>query len=177
MGVHPSSGFPLIWASTKPGEDHTATASIQVADPQITAVKLIEDSYPSGVQGVGMVNLLTFNPLSVSFGYIEWLEEPSGAINVTGYFSNLNADLSHHPNPDWLPVNDSNSGLTDHAASFGAPPPWSAGTFSWDIPNKARPTSSGNGHVFQQVLQDFAILDSTGTSTVSKYGITVPRTP
>jgi hypothetical protein len=24
MVVHPSSGFPLIWASTKPGEDHTA---------------------------------------------------------------------------------------------------------------------------------------------------------
>ena len=140
-------------------------------------VKLTEDTQPAGTGGAGMVLSPRFGPRSVNFGNVEWLEQPGGPSSVTGYFADLQAlgaDWNHYPNPDFLRINRN---LTDHAAIFGLPAPFKAGSFHWDIPNAfKRAATGGDGEVTINSVQSFSIA-ANGTVTVSKQGASVTRSP
>jgi hypothetical protein len=137
------------------------------------------DHFTAGQQGVGMVTNVTVGPTTVSFGNVQWLEVPGPASSVSGYFKKFPAaTLQHHPNPNWLTWNDSNTGLTDHASLWGFPKPWKRGGFQWNIPNKWRVVSVGGaGHVFTTTHQVFHMTDKKGTTSVSKGGASTSRTP
>jgi hypothetical protein len=182
-----SYGMNTTW--TAPATPGTATIKLSgggksttkkftiIAPNRLSMKKVSEDSWPKGVQGVGMITNVTIGPTSVNFGNLEWLEVPGPASNRTGYFTKYKP-LYHHPNPKWLPWNDSNTGLTDHASLFEWPRPWSPGGFQWNIPNKYRVTGvGGSGHVFTTTHQIFRMTNKKGTTTITKAGAKVTRTP
>jgi hypothetical protein len=119
-------------------------------------------------------------PRNVSFGFIEMLEDPGPATGVTGYFAGLaaaGADLAHHPNPAFVPIRLDNTIRFDHAATVPLPPPWTAGTWEWAIPNRYRRIGSADaGTVFTTTHQRFRIT-AAGVVTVSKDGAAVTRAP
>lgn len=186
--LHGKQGKKVTW--TAPATPTGAGITLHVAGQSATrpftviapnSLKMVRfqvDSFPSGTQGAGMHTNVTVGPTSVCFGNVEWLEVGEDASNVTGYFKKIKpADLRHHPNPNWLPWNDQNTGLTDHASLGGAPKPWSAGGFQWNIPNKYRVTSvGGGGHVFTTTHQVFR-MQKNGTTTITKGGASVTRSP
>jgi hypothetical protein len=155
----------------------TVTEVIQVVAPTtLQMVKFAEDSFPRGEQGAGMRTNVTIGPSSVCFGAVEWLEVPGGPSSISGYWTHNQAP-NHHPNPKWLPWNDNNTGLTDHAALWGAKKPWSPGGFTWYIPNKYRVNGKGDGEVFIHTHQVFHMTNTKGTTTITKGGAGVTRTP
>lgn len=103
------------------------------------------------------------------------LEVPGPASNVTGYFTSIGAP-AHQPNQNWIQLN-ANNRWGDTATFSGYPAPWSQGGFDWDIPMKWRLVGSTTEHDFTHRLQQFRILGTDGTSSVSKLGQTVQRTP
>jgi hypothetical protein len=154
-----------------------------VAPTSLSMTKVSEDSYPSGWAGAGMITDVTINPLNVCLGATQWLEVPGPATNVTGYFTQFSAaNLYHNPNPNYLPFNDNNTGLQDHAAispGVQLPTPFSAGTWQWDIPNKYKldGESDSSGRLFTTTTQLYTMHDATGAMTVTKAGASVSRTP
>lgn len=138
------------------------------------------DPFPPGVAGAGMLLEARFAPRNVSLGFIEWLENPGPASGVSGYFAGLAAtgvDLSHHPNPAFVPIRLNNTFRSDHAFGSGFAAPWSAGAFRWDIPNRYRRIGSGDaGTVFTTTHQRFSIT-AAGVVTISKGGVSVGRAP
>jgi hypothetical protein len=148
-----------------------------IAPTGLTMKKASEDAFPAGQQGVGMITNVTVGPTSVSFGNVQWLEVPGPASGITGYFTRY-PGLAHKPNPNWLQWNDQNTGLTDHASLFRWPKPWAVGGFQWAIPNKWRVASAGGaGHVFTTTHQVFRMTNQRGTTTITKGGASVTRTP
>ena len=140
-----------------------------------------EDTYPAGTQGAGMYIEVTVAPTDVSFENLQYLEVPGPASNVSGfiatYISSFPAtDLSHHPNASWLSIQPGNK-TYDHAAFSGFPSPWDAGGFEWNIPVQWRVGTSASVRTLPNRLQQFAITNTAGTSTVSKLGQTVTRSP
>lgn len=141
--------------------------------------RISQDGYPAGQQGVGMVTRVTFMPLNVSFSFLQWLEVPGGPSGITGYFVHHPAP-DHHPNPDWLNVGPDNSHLTDHAALWGWPAPWTDGRFEWAIPNSYRVQGDGGaGHRFTTTHQRFHLEGPphAGRTTVTKGGARAQRAP
>jgi hypothetical protein len=126
-----------------------------------------------------MLTNMTVGPMTVSFGNTEQLEEPGPATGVTGYFQQFSAStLQHRPSTRWARWNDRNTGPRDHASSHSVPPPYSAGSFQWVIPNKYRVVgTSGAGTVFTSTTQVFSMADATGTMSVSKAGASTTRSP
>ena len=169
-------GAATITATLPTGE--TASIDMTVIGPtDIRMRKESEDAQPAGTAGAGMWLIPRFNPGSVNFGNVEWLEEAGPASGVTGYFADMvtaGTDLSHHPNPDFLRIGP---GLRDHAAFLGLPAPFTAGEFSWSIPNRfRRAATAGTGTMFVTTVQRFRI-QADGTVTVSKQGASVTRSP
>jgi hypothetical protein len=182
---------PFVW--TAPDTAGTATihatssapaAACSIALTVVTPASLkfskkSEDAYAAGVEGAGMRCDVDVQPLDVSFAHVAWLEVPGPAAHVTGYWADWQkrgSDISHHPNPNWVPLNNLN-GASDHAFTFRWPKPWKGGAYDWSIPNKFRPVgSSGAGTRFATTLQSFAIA-ADGTTTVSKESESVSRTP
>lgn len=160
-----------------PGQS-ASTGFTVIAPNSLKMVKFKEDSWPAGVQGAGMHTHVTVGPSSVCFSNVQWLEVAENGTSVTGYFKKFKAaDLRHHPNPDWLTWNEQNTGLTDHASLFRWPKPWSAGGYQWVIPNKYRVASvADGGHVFTTTHQVFK-MKKDGTTTITKGGASVSRSP
>jgi hypothetical protein len=179
----------FIW--TAPGAPGSVTITLTVGTQAVTKVMTViapssiamvlssQHGLTAGTAGVCMVTNVTVGPATVSFGNVQWLEVPGPATNVAGYFTKFSAATLHHnPNPNWLTWNDSNTGLTDHAAWHSVPGPYTPGTFQWDVPNKYRVAGSGAaGTEFTTTHQLFAMTDNAGTMTVSKGGASVARTP
>lgn len=173
----PEPGTATITA-TDPDTGETASVDIEaVAPDDLKMVKLSEDVQAPGTGGAGMILSPRFGPRNVNFGNVEWLEQPGGPSSVTGYFADLQAagaDWNHYPNPDFLRINRH---LTDHAAIFGLPAPFKAGSFHWEIPNAFRRAATrGSGEVTVTSRQSFSI-QANGTVTVSKQGASVTRAP
>jgi peptidoglycan hydrolase-like protein with peptidoglycan-binding domain len=131
----------------------------------------------AGTAGACMITNVVVNPLSVNFGRTHWFEVPGPATNVSGYFNRFPAaTIFHNPNPAYLPFNDNNAGLIDHAAWHGVPAPFSFGTFEWVIPNRYKIDGEpdAQGRVFTNTVQAFTMF-AGGTMMINKAGATVIR--
>ena len=171
----PEPGTATITATTATGA--SASVTMTVVPPKDIRMRKTSEDPPgaSGTANAGMLLAPRFTPGNVNFGNVEWLEVPGGPSNLTGYFSAQVAagvDLNHHPNPDFLRIAP---GLNDHAAAFGFPGPYSAGTWDWEIPNRfRRAATTGQGEVYVTTLQSFSV-DASGAITVSKQGASVTK--
>lgn len=144
-----------------------------------TSVISSVDSFPPGVQGVGMNLIVTWHPTSVSFYRVQMLELPGPATNVTGYFTNswiAPTNLWHFPAANWNTLTTSNT-WPDHAFSYGWGGPWTAGKNEWDIPVLWRIINSTMTNPFPHELQKHSIDGSDGTSTEEKLSSKTTRTP
>jgi len=173
----PKPGTATITATLPTGESDSIKITV-IAPRDIRMLKFSEDRpSPPGTAGAGMRMHPVFAPGSVSFGNVEWLEDPGPPTNLSGYFAALVAkgvDLNHHPNPSFLRIQ---AGLYDHAAATGFPRPYAPGTFDWVIPNRFRRAgSTGDGIVSVTTVQSFS-MDAAGAITVSKQGASVTRPP
>ena len=167
---------PILTLTTPGGQ--TAIQMTVVAPDSLDMAVAANDPIAVGTAGACMFTNVTVNPLNVSFGRTQWLEVPGPATNVTGYFTRFSAaQLRHTPNPRYLPFNDLNAGLNDHAAFHAAPAPFSFGTFDWVIPNryKVDGESDAQGRFFVDTTQAFTIL-ADGTMMIDKSGGFVMRT-
>ncbi len=167
---------PQITLTTPSG---SASVTMTVIAPSALAMTVNRhEPIAAGTAGACMITDVTVHPLNVSFGRTQWLEVPGPATNVTGFYTQFPAsDLEHHPNPDYLPFDDNNSGLTDHAATHNEPSPYSQGTFQWVIPNRYKidGESDASGRFFTNTVQYFYI-SPTGTVVVLKAGAFTVRT-
>lgn len=156
----------------------SASINMRVIAPQDLTMNVIRnESIPFGTAGACMINRVVVHPLNVSFGRTQWFEVPGPATNITGYYNRFpTSDLKHKPNPNYLPFNDDNSGLTDHAATHREPAPYAQGTFEWVIPNRYKidGESDAQGRFFTNTTQSFYIY-SNGTVLVTKAGTFVMR--
>jgi hypothetical protein len=152
---------------------------IQVIAPTtLQLVKYAEDTFPKGTQGVGMRTHMTIGPTSVCFGNVGLLEVGERPSSITGYFTEHgNAPPTHQPNTKWVGFDDHNGDVRDHAWLSDRRKPWSPGSFQWVIPNKYRVNRKGDGTVFITTHQVFHITDHKGTTTITKGGASVTRTP
>lgn len=147
---------PTITLTTASG---TQSMNFTVIAPDLlTMIVGNHDPIATGTAGACMITNITVNPLTVNFGRTQWLEVPGPATNVTGYFNRFSAaQLRHHPNPRYLPFDDMNTGLTDHASFHEVPAPFSDGTFEWVIPNRYKidGETDAQGRFFENTTQSF----------------------
>ncbi len=171
----PIAASPTITLTTPRG---TSVIQFTVVAPNALKMTVARNhAIPVGTAGACMITDVVVNPLNVSFGRTQWLEVPEPATNVSGYFNRFPAaTIFHHPNPNYLPFNDNNSGLTDHAAWHAVPAPFSFGTFEWVIPNRYKidGESDAQGRVFTNTVQAFYMF-ADGTMMISKGGASVIR--
>ncbi len=161
-----------------------ATKSVAVILP--TGVKFtVHGTYgpdSDDMMGAGMELDMQLEPLTVSFTKATIREKPGGAHGLTGYFKNVQADLSHKPSAGPTQVRDNNkTGSYDDAHLMDDkndpwPKPLKVGSMQWDIPYLY---SAGDvtDASFAIVLQTMGIVDSKGTVTVTKGSASTSRTP
>jgi hypothetical protein len=158
--------------------DATGTVTMTVLQPMAITATLVGANNVNqvpGQGGAGMDLKLTMHPTTVSFYNVQWLEQPGPVGGKWGYFEQATDDqLAHAPNAEWLMMGDDNQGVTDTAAFYGAPPPFSEGGFLWVIPNLFRVGNEGSGTVFFPSVQVMT-LAADGTGTVSKFGNSTTR--
>lgn len=163
-----NNGQTMVWEAPPVAANATITITTSagaqamnftvLAPDSLTMVVANHEPIAVGTAGACMIQNVTVNPLTVNFGRTQWLEVPGPATNVTGYFTRFSAaQLRHHPNPRYLPFDDVNSGLTDHAAFHGVPAPFSDGTFEWVIPNRYKIDGEpdAQGRFFENTVQSF----------------------
>ncbi len=171
----PTATAPVITVTTPGG---TRAVPMTVIAPNALAMTVNRnDAIPAGTAGACMITDVVINPLNVNFGRTQWLEVPGPATNVSGYFTRFAAaTIFHHPNPDYLPFNDNNTGLQDHASWHAVPAPFSFGTFEWVIPNRYKidDESDAQGRIFTNTVQAFFMFPG-GTMMITKAGATVIR--
>ncbi len=166
---------PQITLTTPSGS--TSVSMTVVAPSSLAMTVNRHETIASGTAGACMITDVVVQPLNVNFGRTQWLEVPGPATNVTGYYNRFPAsELEHKPTKNYLPFNDNNSGLEDHAATHDEPAPFSAGTFQWVVPNRYKidGESDAQGRFFTNTVQSFFIT-STGTVAVTKAGAFVVR--
>lgn len=182
-----STGANMVWEAPPVASDSTVTLTTAggtqvismkvIAPDKITMVVVNRHNLPAGHAGACMINDLTINPLNVNFGRTQWLEVPGPATRVSGYFTQFStAQLYHNPTLHYLPINDMNSGVFDHAALHTPPPPYALGTFEWVIPNRYKidGESDGHGRMFTHTTQSFYMLYG-GVTIITKAGASVTR--
>lgn len=182
-----NNGASIVWEApaiaanptitlTTPGGTKVTPFTV-VAPNGLSMVVAANDAIPAGTAGACMITDVTINPLNVNLGRTQWLEIPGPATNVSGYFNQFGAaTIFHHPNPNFLGFNDSNTGLTDHAAWEAVPAPFSQGTFEWVIPNHYKLDGEpGRGRLFTNTVQAF-FMTPLGTMMITKAGASVIRT-
>lgn len=171
----PVASNPTITVTTPGG---TRVVPMTVIAPNALSMTVNRnDAIPAGTAGACMITDVVVNPLNVNFGRTQWLEVPGPATNVSGYFTQFAAaTIFHHPNPDYLPFDDNNAGLQDHASWHAVPAPFSFGTFEWVIPNRYKidSESDAQGRIFTNTVQAFFMFPG-GTMMITKAGASVIR--
>ena len=135
-------------------------------------------SYSKGDAGAGMHLKPYLAPTTVCFSRVECKEVGEAATDVTGYFTNVAADLiSHkgHGAGEWIPIGEDNSWQEpwDNAASGPWPSPFQGG-YKWEIPGRWHVVGTTNEYPITLSPQEFS-MDASGTMTVRKFGHTVTR--
>jgi len=131
---------------------------------------------PAQNVGAGMQIPLTFGPTFVSFGNVEWLEDP-GPASTTHYWAAQDQSLLYHtPTTEWLSMGNDNKGVTDRADYNWYGPPYGTETsfWIWSIPNRWRIAGSGAGTPFWWSTQVMTLTPS-GAATVTKFNETASR--
>nr|WP_315157169.1 DUF4157 domain-containing protein [uncultured Flavobacterium sp.] len=182
-----NNGASIVWEApaiaanptitlTTPGGTKVTPFTV-IAPNGLSMAVTANDAIPAGTAGACMITNVTINPLNVNLGRTQWLEIPGPATNVSGYFNQFGAaTIFHNPNPNFLGFNDSNTGLTDHAAWEAVPAPFSQGTFEWVIPNHYKLDGEpGRGRLFTNTVQAF-FMTPLGTIMITKAGASVIRT-
>ncbi len=130
-----------------------------------------------GLPSAGFQANTYLTPDDVSFTRIETREQAVNAI-ATGYFSYENGDP--HPLGSWITTDAPTSGkgsLNGYDSIYGqastAHTPWAAGTFTWNIPWEYRVGTSGTAHQFTTLTHLKQMVDSSGSVTISKGGVSV----
>ena len=171
----PTATAPTITVTT-PGGTRVVPMTV-IAPNALTMTVNRNDAIPAGTAGACMITDVVVNPLNVNFGRTQWLEDPGPATNVSGYFNQFAAaTIFHNPNPDYLPFNDNNTGLRDHAAWHAVPAPFSFGTFEWVVPNRYKidGESDAQGRIFTNTVQAFFMFPG-GMMMITKAGARVIR--
>lgn len=182
-----NTGSNIVWeappVATNPTITITTPGGTRVVPFTVVAPNNLDmevnrnDAIAAGTAGACMITDVNVEPLNVNFGRTQWLEVPGPATNVSGYFARFNAaTIFHHPNPNYLPFNNVNSGLHDHASWHAVPGPFSFGTFEWVIPNRYKIDGEpdSQGRLFTNTVQAFTMLPG-GTMMISKAGAWVIR--
>lgn len=182
--ISSTSGNPIRFTAHERASGASVTATYKgktypgnfsVVEPASeSAIKQSEDNYPAGTQGAGMWLEITISPTDVSFERVESQEVPGPATDITGYF--ITHTPPAHVTAGWVGIAPGNI-KHDHAAFSGWPSPWSAGGFRWVIPIQWRVLGSANVGTLPNRIQTFSIADTNGTSTVTKLGQSVTRSP
>lgn len=170
--VHNSATLTVEFTVFPPtGVDHSGIASLV--------------DFPVHRMGSRMINSTWIAPTFVCLYRVYIMEIGENATNVTGYFADTNlftanpADFFQHTTADhWLKLNEENafgdsSGIYGDGFSFL--PPWSSGSFSWNIPARWSITPSDNTNSMSGWSQKFTI-EANGTVTVEKFGHSATRT-
>ena len=189
--VTPARGTRVTWTAPPTGATCSITATPATGSPcsvSMTAIppsarsltKQSGRSYTAGLAGSGFVARVTIIPQNVSFSRIEVREESVNAV-ATGYYNKvLHWNGLSHPTGSWIRLNASNSGIIDTVGTNppGTSSPFSAGTFSWPIPQSYRIAgSSGGGNVYSTGTHTQVMAGSNGAETTSKEGASRSRTP
>lgn len=169
--IAPATPGPVtVTFSAGAGQADQAIAFTVVAPQSVHFYNSGEERFPAGEAGVGLTARVRFAPFSVSFGAIEWKEEPSGPDLIRGYFRS-HTPPSHGRREGagrWI---RNRAGLPDMAVFGGFPAPWTSGSFTWVIPNRYRVAGAGgDGQEFTTVHQT-CTLDGpphAGRLTVTK---------
>ena len=182
-----NTGSNMVWeapaVATSPTITVTTPGGTRVVPFTVIAPNNLDmavntnDAIPAGTAGACMITDVTVEPLSVNFGRTQWLEVPGPATNVSGYFNRFAAAaIFHNPNPNYLPFDDANSGLNDHASWHAVPGPFSFGTFEWVVPNRYKIDGEpdSQGRLFTNTVQAFTMF-SGGTMMITKAGAWVIR--
>ncbi len=186
--IAPETGSVAVTA-TPAGGPPTVTTFQVVPPDSIRMRRAVVNPIPAGQAGADMLTDVDFGHTDVSFSRVQWLEDPGPPSAVHGYFAFGNGaamDLNHHPNPAFVTLRPDNHFLHDHCGSgfplappfrrFFPPPMFFGGGWFWSIPNRFRILGSGSGGTpFVTTLQ-FFLVDSSGTTTVSKQGANITRT-
>lgn len=182
-----NTGANIVWEApavaanptitlTTPGGTRILNMTV-IAPDALTMTVFGSHAIAAGTAGACMVNDVVVNPRNVNFGRTQWLEVPGPATNVSGYFNQFSADtIFHNPNPDYLPFNDRNTGLRDHAAWHEVPAPFSFGTFDWVVPNRYKIDGEpdSQGRFFTNTTQEF-VMFADGAMMIDKAGAFVLR--
>jgi len=165
---------PAITLTTPAG---TASINMTVITPTSLIMKYSHsENIPAGTAGACMITDVVLHPLNVNFGRVQFAEIPGPATNVTGYFNSTPDNLAHVTAGHFVPINNNNAGVIDHAYYHSLSAPYSAGTFQWVIPNqyKIDGESDSQGRFFVNTYQSF-YFTSTGDLLIIKAGTFVLR--
>jgi hypothetical protein len=166
------------------GTSVTDTVNV-VAPNDISMKKVSSHTAQVGRGGACMLTEVTYKPLDVCLGAIQWLEVPSEAENITGeYFKKFSAATLHHtPNANYSLVDDKNvmeagpkNSKNDHCASHALPGEYKDGAFEWKIPNRYKLDSEADdkGRWFAETTQHYTMTPA-GKLTITKAGATTDQ--
>jgi len=173
----------------------TNTISFAIFEPAANSgvIRSKETWMAAGTEGAGMeitVTVLPSTTNAVSFSRVWLLEVGKDATNATGYFADGNtnhAPISHIGNgaDTWFLLDGSNNwphlgqgtGTNyDTADMYNYPSPWTQGSFQWPIPGQWKVDAGGKVNTnWISWSQTMEILDTNGTSKVSKFSLSVQR--
>jgi len=188
--IAPATGSLSTFTAGDSASSDTIKAEINgtIVEVQINVVEPSSESgtkvgvnpfnIPAGTQGAGLEIDVTVAPTDVSFANVEVWEGACQPTNLTGYFTNpQRTPPGHSAWPAWIPLSNLNQ-WTDQASFGGWPPSWSQGGYDWSIPFRWRVIgSTSSGKALANHLQQSRIIDSTGKSTTTKFGLSETRSP
>lgn len=188
-GTIVAAGTGATWTAPATAATSTITATPVKGAPCSVAMRAIpptrlalrkqsNQSYTAGLAGSGFLAEVKINPLNVSFSRIEVREEAVNAV-ATGYYdTTLGWNGSSHPTGSWNGLDSMNDGLVDTVGTRppGTASPFSAGTFTWPIPQSYRIVGGSGGAVYSTGIHK-QVMAGTGNETTSKEGASNSRAP
>jgi hypothetical protein len=135
--------------------------------------------YAAANAGSGFIAQVTIRPTTVSFSRIEVREETVNSV-ATGYYDTvLHLNGRPHPTGTWLGLDAANNGLQDTVGlqAPGGPGPFSAGQFTWAIPQSYRKVGGAAGTNYSTGNHVQTMAGTNGAETTSKEGASRSRTP
>ena len=137
-------------------------------------------AYTAGLSGSGFVANVRVLPLDVSFSRLQ-VREGTVAATASGYYDTvLGWNGTVHPLGTWITLDARNGGIIDTVGTVppGGPTPFSAGRFTWRIPQFYRRVgSTGNGVRYSVGTHRQVMTGATGRERTSKEGAARSRTP